>query len=102
MNLRLANLAEETFNSKCVSLLQHKMWQEFMRQNVINAPDLCELIEIMISIPPNSGWVERAYSQLEMVCQKRRNRMKVENLRELFFLAVLKLEPKKCLDMLPR
>ena len=33
--------------------------------------DLRDLILIMISIPPNSGWVERAYSYLDQVGQKK-------------------------------
>ena len=59
-------------------------------------PDLCDLVLIMISIPPNSGYVERAYSYLEQVCQKKRNRLEIGNIKELFFLAVLKLEVKDC------
>ena len=54
-------------------------------------PNLCCLIKIMISIPPNTGWVERSYSMLEMICQKRRNKMAIDTLRPLFMLAVLKL-----------
>ena len=52
-------------------------------------PDLCDLILIMISIAPNSGWVECAYNYLDQVCQKKKNRLDVGNL-----LAVLKLKPK--------
>ena len=64
----------------------------------ISFPGMCDLVRIMFSVPPNSGWVERAYSSLEMVCQKRQNRLSVENLRELFFLAILKLPVKDCLN----
>ena len=56
----------------------------------------CDLVHIMFSVPPNSKWVERAYRSLEMVCQKRRNRLSVENLMELLFLAILKLPVKDC------
>ena len=52
---------------------------------------LCRLVRIMFSIPPNTGWVERAYSILEIICQKQRNRMAVEKLEELFFQGELKL-----------
>ena len=45
----------------------------------------------MISIPPNTGWVERAYSLLELICQKRRNQLAIESLMSFFFLSVLKL-----------
>ena len=65
---------------------------------VIECPDLTELVLVMISMAPNSGWVERGYSYLERVCEKRRNRLNIENLRELFFLALLKLPVKDCMD----
>ena len=61
-------------------------------------PALCDLIRLMIAIPPNSGWVERAYSNLEQMCQKRRNRLNIEHLKTQFFLALLKPEPKDCMD----
>ena len=44
---------------------------------------------VMISVSPNSSWVERTYSYLDRVCEKRRNRLKVENLDNLFMLDVL-------------
>ena len=76
-------------------LTQYALWVKFIKLMGMQCPDLCDLILIMISIPPNSGWVERAYSHLEMICQKRRNQMNIENpLKELFFLALLKLKPK--------
>ena len=59
---------------------------------------MCDLVRITFSVPPNSGWVERAYISLGMVCQKRRNRLSVENLRELSFLAILKFPVKDCLN----
>ena len=75
-------------------LSQHKLWMEFLKSNGMKYPDLCDSILIMISNPPNSGYVERAYSYLEQVCQKKRNRLEISNLKELFFLAVLKLPVK--------
>ena len=46
---------------------------------------------VMLRIPPNTGWVERAYSILENVCQKRQNLFENASLKHQFFLAVLKL-----------
>ena len=46
----------------------------------------------------NSGWVERADSVLDHACQKKRNRVNVDNLKEIFFLTLLKLEQKNCLN----
>ena len=48
----------------------------------LQCADLCYLILIIISIPANSGWVERVYSYLEKVCQKKRSRMCIGNLKE--------------------
>ena len=68
------------------------MYKNRLTNNLSN--NLCRLVRIMFSIPPNTGWVERAYSILEMICQKRRNRMAVGTLKEFFFLRVLKLSVK--------
>ena len=79
-----------------VKLTQHDQYQKFIKVMDMQCPQLCDLIVIMISVPPNSGWVERAYSYLEQICMKKRNRMNIEKpLKELFFLALLKLTPKK-------
>ena len=56
------------------TIAQHHQWLKFISEKGLQYPDLCDLILIMISIPPNSGWVERAYSYLEQICQKKRNR----------------------------
>ena len=77
--------------SKTFKLTQHKLWMRFLGEMGLQCADLCDLIIIMISLPPNSGWVERAYRYLDQVYQKKRNRLDIGNLKELFFLAVLKL-----------
>ena len=68
-----------------------ELWEQFLENNEITSRYLCRLVRIMFSIHANTGWVERAYSILEMICQKRRNRMAVRTLKELFFLGMLKL-----------
>ena len=78
--------------SKMFKLIQHKLWTRFLEEMGLQCVDLCDLI-IMISIPLHSGWVERAYSYLDQVCQKKRNHLNVGNLKELFFFAILKLQP---------
>ena len=71
-----------------------ELWKHFLENNEITSRYLCQLVRIMFSIPPNTGEVERAYSILRMICQKRRNRMAIGTLKELFFLGVLKLSVK--------
>ena len=43
----------------------------------------------MIAIPVNTGWFERAYSKLDMICTKRRNKLLVDNISYEIFLNVL-------------
>ena len=71
-----------------------ELWKQFLKNNEITLRYLCRPIRIMFSISPNTGWAERAYSILEMICQKRRHRMAVGTLKELFFQGVLKLSVK--------
>ena len=49
----------------------------------------------MFSILPNTGWLERGYSILELICQKRRNQLAISLMQTLYFLAVLKLKVKE-------
>ena len=50
----------------------------------------------MLAIPPNTGWIERAYSKLQMICVARRNKLTIENIRNEFFLNVLALPMRSC------
>ena len=79
-------------------LTQLELWQEFLQKHYLQYPSFGDLVRIMLVIPPNSGWVERAYSILEQICQKRRNALKVEHMRDMLLLSVLRLSPKKCMD----
>ena len=47
------------------------------------------VIQLLFSIPANTGWIERAYSILEMISVKRRNRVDVGHICREFFLHVL-------------
>ena len=51
----------------------------------------------MFSIPLNTGWLERGYSILELICQKRRNRLAISLMQILYFFAVPKLKVKESL-----
>ena len=87
-----------TIYSLFLLLLQHSLWKCFLVNQLISFPDMCDLVCIIFSVPTNSGWVDRAYSSLEMVCQKQQNRLSVENLRELFLLSILILSVMNCLN----
>ena len=51
---------------------------------------LVKLVKIMISIPPNTGCIKTAYSYLELICAKRRNKMSISTMATMLFLSVLK------------
>ena len=72
------------------------MWTDYINMHEFDCGDMCRMIKIMMSIPPNTGWIERSYSLLEIICQKRRNQMALETMRNLFLLAVLKLLVRDC------
>ena len=39
------------------------------------------VVKVMLAIPPNTGWIERAYSKLQMICTARRNKLLIPNIR---------------------
>ena len=47
---------------------QKSMWKKFVLTNLIGCRHLCKLLIVMFSIPVNTGWIERAYSTVEMIC----------------------------------
>ena len=52
---------------------------------------MSRFMHVMISIPPNTSWIEGGNNILELICQKRRNQLNVNLMETLFFLAILKL-----------
>ena len=61
-------------------IFQLELWREFAKQCQMEHKHVMCLIQIMIAIPVNAGWIERAYSKLEMICTKRRNKLLVDNI----------------------
>ena len=70
-------------------IFQLELWREFAKQRRMERKHITHLIQIMIAIPVNTGWTERAYRKLQMICTKRRNKLLVDNIRNKFFLNVL-------------
>ena len=89
----LSQELHEAREAKNRKLQQFHLWKKFLHINQIGCRHLCKLVVIMFSIPVNTGWVERAYSTLEMICQKRHNNLDIpkQHLKYIFFLAILKL-----------
>ena len=95
---KITSLARELSQDRIAGeeLTQHCLCVKFIKHMERQCPDLCDMIFIKTSIL-DSDWVERAYSYLEMIRQKRRNQMKIKSpLKELFFLALLKQEQRDC------
>ena len=95
---RQIRLAKSNPSSSPDSRSQVHTWRTFHSTNMISLPNLCQILEIMFSVAPNTGWVERAYSTLEQICPKRRNKMAVSTIRACFLLSVLDLPVKGCFD----
>ena len=70
-------------------IFQLELWKEFAKQRQMKHKLVTHLIQVMTAIPINTGWIERAYSKLEIICIKRRNKLLVDNVRNKFFLNVL-------------
>ena len=73
------------------------MWTDYINMHEFDCGDMCRMIKIMMSIPPNTGWIERSYSLLEIICQKRRNQMALETMRNLFFSGCTKAASQRLL-----
>ena len=65
-------------------IFQLELWREFAKQGRMGHKHVTHLIQIMIAIPVNTGWVEQAYNKLKMICIKRRNKLLVDNIRDKF------------------
>ena len=76
-------------NLPYILMFQLEIWREFAKQGHMEHKHVTCLIQIMTAIPVNTGWIEWAYSKLEMICTKRRNKLLVHNIRNKFFLNVL-------------
>ena len=72
------------------------VWTDYINMHGFDCGDMCRMIKIMMSIPPNTGWIERSYSLLEIICQKKKKQDGIRNNEEPFFLAVLKLPVRDC------
>ena len=79
-------------------IFQLELWREFSNQRRMEHKQVRCLIQIMIASPVNTGWIERAYSKLEMICSKRRNKLLVDNIRTEFFLNVLSFPQRSTIE----
>ena len=69
-------------------MFQLELWREFAKQRRMEHKHVFCFVQIMIAIPVNTGWIERVYSKLEIICTKRRSKLLVDNIRNELFLSV--------------
>ena len=55
-----------------------------MSEHDTKGGDVCGIM----SVPPNTEWIEQSNSKLEMTCTKRRNQLSLGSLGNLSFMAV--------------
>ena len=72
------------------------LWRKFVQERRMEHKCMVQVVKVMLSIPPNTGWIERAYSKLQLICTARRNKLLVDNIRHEFFLNVLELPVREC------
>ena len=73
------------------------VWKEFLKCKAIELPFFSQLLQIMIATSPNTSPLERSYTYLQMVADKRRNRTAPTNLKVRYLIAALKI-PVKAAD----
>ena len=77
---------------------QLELWEKFIKENTMVHRPLVQLLKLMLSILPNTSAIERSYSYLNVICDKRRGRMLDETMSLLYMLKVLNIQPKSVDD----
>ena len=55
---------------QCCSSFSDAVVTKLLNMNEIAFPDLSKMIRVMLSIPPSTGWIERAYNVLENMSEE--------------------------------
>ena len=74
---------------------QLEVWKVFIQQNAPEYPLFCQLLQIMISTSPNTSPLERSYTKLQMLTEKRRSRVEPSNLEIRYLISALDIPLKK-------
>ena len=64
--------------------------QKFVNNHATEFPNVIQFVLILLASPGNTSCLERGYTFLEMICAKRRSKMKSEHI-ETFILKALNL-----------
>ena len=73
------------------------VWTDYINMHGFDFGDMCRMIKIMMSIPPNTGWIERSYSLLEIICQKKKKPDGIRNNEEPVFSGCAKAASQRLL-----
>lgn len=73
---------------------QLKVWKDFLAAHYLEFPTFGQLVLILFATAGNTSPLERAYTYLEMIASKRRNKITPEHLETLFLLTALKIPIK--------
>jgi hypothetical protein len=93
---RAASLA-----SKAPMPPQKNVLGEFVATMSPQFPNTCLMLEALLASPANTSPLERSYSMLQKICEKRRNRLLPKHLETLYLLKVLGIEEGYSKDYLP-
>ena len=66
-------------------------WKHMIEQFGYLAPEVFQLINILVSISPGTGPLE-SYSKLEKICKKDRNNLGPRSIENLWLLAIYQLK----------
>ena len=59
--------------SNILVIFQLELWREFAKQRKkMQHKHVMRLIQIMIAIPVNTGWLEQAYTKLVLITKRRK------------------------------
>ena len=67
---------------------------EFISRYEMQYFHLCRVFRILLSIPANTGWIERNFTKLNIICEPRRNHLEIANIEALYLLSVLNVPLK--------
>ena len=67
-------------------------WKHLIEQYAYLTPKLFELVNVLVSVSPGTGPLERSYTKLEKICKKDRNNLSAESFQNLWLLANYQLK----------
>ena len=74
--------------------IKKEVRKEMLDQSSVQYPSLCQPLQRMLCIPPNTSPLGRGYTYLQMIANKERNQLSNEHLKALSLTATLKLPAK--------